>query len=306
MKKLTLEAHKADHGERLDRFLAAKGGLTRGEARRLLDRGAVWVNGLRVKIASKPVYKGQQVVVIMEEGGRSEPTEQKLGPERILFEDVHFIAVDKPVGIPAQSTLGSDQGNMVSLVSEHVGRPVGLVHRLDLETSGVTVFGKTRPATVALAKAFAEGTAHKRYLAIAVGELPDEGRIDLAISPDGRRWGKYRALPNGKLTAATRYRVLARQGNVCAVEAFPETGRTHQIRVHLKALGAPIAGDDLYGGPNEIETPAGKMPAARVMLHARSLEVPHPKSGAVVKFQAPVPEDLQALLAALGVDPAKV
>ena len=306
MKKLEYTVDAKDQGERLDRFLASRGNLSRGEARRQLDKGAVWIDDLRVKIASKPVNQGQRVVVVLEEGGRTEPAVQKLEPERVLFQDDHLIAVDKPVGVPAQATLGSDRGNLVTLVSDLVGRDVGLVHRLDLETSGVTVFAKTKPATAALAEAFRVGTAHKRYLAVAVGTLPDELRCELPISPDGRRWGKFRAMEAGKVPAATRFKVLARNGTACAVECFPETGRTHQIRVHLKALGAPIAGDDLYGGPKEVETASGKIAAARVMLHARWLEVPHPVTGQVVKFQAPVPKDLETLLLALGVDAGKL
>ena len=306
VKKLSLVPEQSDEGERLDRYLAARGGLTRGEARRLLDRGAVWVNGLRVKIASKSVRRGQQIVVVMEEAGRSEPPQQRLGPERILFEDAHLIGVDKPVGVPAQATLATDRGNLLARVSEHVGREGGLVHRLDLETSGVTVFAKTREATTALAAAFAKGTAHKRYLAVAVGALSDDGRIDLPISPDPRRWGKFRAMAGGKVPAATQYHVLARNGTLCAVELFPETGRTHQIRVHLKAVGAPIAGDDLYGGPTEVETPAGRLRVERVMLHARSLEIPHPATGAPLRIDAPIPPDLLLLLAAAGADPAAV
>jgi 23S rRNA pseudouridine1911/1915/1917 synthase len=217
MKKLTLEVGSKDEGQRLDRFLASRGNLTRGEARRLLDKGGVWVNRQRVKIASRPVHEGQQVEVVIEEAGRTEPAAHRLGPERILFEDRHLIAVDKPVGVPAQATLATDQGNLVALVSEHVGREVGLVHRLDLETSGVTVFAKSKPATTALAAAFREGTAHKRYLAVAVGALPDEGRCELPISPDGRRWGKFRAMPGGKVPAATPFKVLARRGAALAV-----------------------------------------------------------------------------------------
>ncbi len=305
MKKLSLEAKKQDEGQRIDQFLALRGGISRGQARRYLERGAVWVDGQRVKIASRPVRDAQKIEVFLEEGGRSEPSPASaagLGPERVLFQDQDLIAVDKPAGVPAQATLATDQGNLVALVSALVGRDVGLVHRLDLETTGVTVFAKNKPATSALAEAFRVGTAHKRYLAVAVGTLPDEGRVDLPISPDGRRWGKFRALQGGKVPAATRYKVLARKGSVCAVELFPETGRTHQIRVHLKALGAPLAGDDLYGGPAEVDLPGGKFAAGRVMLHARSLEVPHPRTGAVVRFQAPIPEDLRGLLLALGVD----
>jgi 23S rRNA pseudouridine1911/1915/1917 synthase len=304
LKKLSLEANPKDEGQRLDRFISARGGISRCEARRLLDRGAVWIDGQRVKIASRPVHTGQRVEVVIEEAGRTEPAEAQLSRERVLFEDQHLIAVDKPVGVPAQATLASDRGHLPALVTELVGRDVGLVHRLDLETSGVTVFAKTRPATTLLAAAFREGTVQKRYLAAAVGPLADEGRIDLPISPDARRWGKFHARANGKLPAATRFHVLSRRGTLCAVELFPETGRTHQIRVHLKALESPIAGDDLYGGPSELATEAGLLRAQRVMLHARSLELPHPATGARVRFEAPVPEDLKAWLLAAGADPA--
>jgi 23S rRNA-/tRNA-specific pseudouridylate synthase len=113
-------------------------------------------------------------------------------------------------------------------------------------------------------------------------------------------------MEGGKVKAATRYHVLARRGSLCAIEVFPETGRTQQIRVHFKALGAPLAGDDLYGGPAEVETPEGHRRAERVMLHARSLEVPHPVTGVALKIEAAVPEDLRSLLVAAGADPAQL
>ncbi|MGI5861219.1 MAG: RluA family pseudouridine synthase [Myxococcales bacterium] len=301
MKKLELRPGPSDEGERLDRFISRAGGVSRGEARRVLERGGVWVGGKRVKVASRPVRAGQSVLVVLEEAGRSAGPAAELAAERILFEDASLVAVDKPPFVAAQATLGSDEGNLLALVSAHLGGEAGLVHRLDLETSGVTVFGKTRSATRALAAAFREGTAHKRYLAIAFGELADEGRIETPISPDPHRKGRYLAVAGGRMPAATRYKVLGRKGRLCAVEAFPETGRTHQIRVHLASLGAPLVGDKLYGGPKAIETDAGPVQVERVLLHARELQLPHPKTGEPLRILAPVPAEIAWGLGLAGV-----
>jgi 23S rRNA pseudouridine1911/1915/1917 synthase len=303
MKKLELKPGRDDKGERLDRFIARAGSVSRGEARRALDRGGVWIDGKRVKLCSRPVCPGQPILVVLEEAGRTELKARKLADERILYEDSWVIAVDKPPFVPAQATMASDRGNLVALVSERIGRQAGLVHRLDLETSGVTVFGKSTQATSALAAAFREGTAHKRYLAVASGELPDTGTIDLALSPDPRHPGRFVASPEGETPALTRFRVLSRRGSLMAVEARPETGRTHQIRVHLSSQHAPIVGDPLYGGPANIEVEGVSQPAGRVMLHARELVLPNPRTGAPLRLVAPVPADLAYALEAAGFDP---
>ena len=293
MKRLALTVKSRDDGERIDRFIARQGGVSRGEARRALERGGVWIDDKRVKVASREVHDGQTIQVVLEEGGRAEEAPIAPGTPRILFEDEAVIAVDKPAHMDAQCTLGNDRDDLLAWVTGHVGREIGLVHRLDRETSGVTVFGKTRHATAVLSAAFREGTAHKRYLAAAFGELPQEGRIDLPLSPDPRRKGRFVAMESGKVTAATRFRVLGRNGKLCAVELFPETGRTHQIRAHLTALSAPIVGDGRYGGPKEFPELGAKI--TRVMLHARSLLVPHP-DGEVLELRAPVPLDLGLVL----------
>jgi len=305
VRKLELTAQAEDEGDRLDRVIARRGGIARGEARRALDRGGVWVEGRRVKAASRTVRQGQRIAVVLEEAGRTEPTLEGLSDAQVLFEDRHLIAVDKPPFVPAQATLGSDRGTLPKLVEARVGGPVGLVHRLDLETSGVTVFGKTKAATTALAAAFRGGAAHKRYLVAAVGALAAEGRIDLPLSPDPRRRGRFLASERGNISAATRYRVLARRGLLCAVELFPQTGRTHQIRSHLAALETPILGDKLYGGPGEIEVEGRPLRASRMLLHARALELPHPATGAPLRLEAPMPEDLREALLLAGTDPAQ-
>jgi len=173
---------------------------------------------------------------------------------------------------------------------------VHLVHRLDRETSGVTVLARTAAAARRLAEDFREGRPAKTYLALcARAPAPPEGRIDAPLGKDPRHPGRRAVRPDGE-PAATRYRTLAvGPGGVALVEARPETGRTHQIRVHLAHLGAPILGDARHGGPRMI----GEVAIPRVMLHALRLEVDHPATGTRLVLEAPVPEDLAALRAAL-------
>ncbi|MBX5482439.1 MAG: RluA family pseudouridine synthase [Myxococcaceae bacterium] len=261
------------------------------EARALIARGAVYLDGRRCLSPAAPVGAGQTVMVVLEE--RGQPALAAPAPPvplRILFEDAQVLAVDKPAGITAQPTPSRVGESLVDLASHHLGRTAGLVHRLDRETSGVTVFGKTPEATRALAAAFRKGTARKQYLAIAAGELPERGVIDLKLSRDPKRPGRFRASPiaNG-VTARTRYERLGAVPGVVVVALFPETGRTHQLRAHLAALGAPIAGDVLYGGPRELLG----FPAPRVLLHAQRLVVPHPATGAPLELESPVPDELQ-------------
>jgi 23S rRNA pseudouridine1911/1915/1917 synthase len=296
MRRLSLSAGPADDGERLDRFIAARGGISRGEARRALERGGVFLEGKRCKVAGRLVRKGQKVVVNLEEAGRGAGSAPPLDRSRLLFADAEIAAVDKPAGVPAQPTLTSDRGHLVDLVSELLGSPVRLVHRLDRETSGVTVLARTAGAANALAAAFRDGTPRKTYLALcARAPEPPEGRIDAPLGKDPHHPGR-RAVVAGGEPAATRYRTLAAGPRGAAlVEARPETGRTHQIRVHLAALGAPLLGDARYGGPRMV----GDLSVSRVMLHALRLEVPHPATGATAAFEAPIPDDFAAVRAAL-------
>jgi 23S rRNA pseudouridine1911/1915/1917 synthase len=283
-----------DEGERLDRFVAARGGISRGAARRAIDEGGVFLDGRRCKVAGKPVRAGYTVTVNLEEGGRAPEAAAALGPERLLFADEHLVAVDKPAGVPAQATLTSDRGTLPELAAALVGAPLTLVHRLDRETSGVTVLGRSAEATFALAQAFREGAAEKTYLALCSRPpSPPQGRLEAALGRDPRRAGLRRVAAGGD-AAATRYRTLV-VGHAALVEARPETGRTHQIRVHLAHLGAPLLGDSKYGGPRMV----GALGVPRVMLHAVGLVLAHPVTGVMLRFEAPLPSDFSALAAAL-------
>jgi 23S rRNA pseudouridine1911/1915/1917 synthase len=293
LKRLSLRVSAADEGERLDRFIAARGGISRGLARRALDTGGVFLDGHRCKVASRLVREGQAVVVNLEEAGRRAAAPEALDRARLLYADEHLVAVDKPAFVPSQPTLTSDRGALPELVSTLLGAPVTLVHRLDRETSGVTVLARTPAAAAALSEAFRVGSPEKTYLALAArAPTPLEGRIDAPLGPDPSRPGRRAVLASGE-AAATRYATL-RTGpaGVALVECRPETGRTHQIRAHLAHLGAPLLGDPRYGGPRRVlETSV-----PRVMLHARRLELAHPISGAPLALEAPVPDDFLSVL----------
>ncbi|MET0404333.1 MAG: RluA family pseudouridine synthase [Cystobacter sp.] len=301
MKRRTFRADTLQAGRPLAEVLAEVLGLPRAEVERLVGVGAVYVGGRRSRDAGARLGAEQVVTVVLEEGGQSplaEVSTPRLEP-RILFEDDQLVAVDKPAGMTAQPTEGRVGDSLVDWVGAHLKRPAGLVHRLDRETSGVTVFGKTPEATAALAGAFREGHAHKRYLA-AVGPvpLPSEGHIALPLSKDPSRPGRWRAThaANG-IPALTDYRVLSSGPDFVLVELLPRTGRTHQLRAHLTALGAPILGDTRYGGGPR----AGGLEATRCLLHARSLSLAHPRTGTQSLFEAPVPEDLSRFFSAASI-----
>jgi len=255
----------------------------------------VFLDGRRCKVASRGLHPGQRIEVNLEEGGRTAAALEPLDRARLLFADDDLVAVDKPAGVPAQPTLTTDRGTLAELVSALVGSPVTIVHRLDRETSGVTVLARSRAAAAALAEAFRSGGPVKTYLALtAHPPSPPEGRIGAAIGKDHARPGLRRVSAVGE-AAATRYRTVADGAGAALVEARPETGRTHQIRVHLAHLGAPLLGDARYGGPRRV----GELEVPRVMLHALRLELDHPVTRARLAFAAPLPDDFRTIALAL-------
>ncbi|MFY2556622.1 RluA family pseudouridine synthase [Corallococcus terminator] len=279
--------------------VAAELGLPVEQARGLVEVGAVYVAGRRCRDAKARLTPGQVVAVVLEEGGQSSLAEAPVAPTfRVLHEDAEVLAVDKPAGLNAQPTEARVGASLVDQVSGYLGREAGLVHRLDRETSGVTVFGKTPQATSALAEEFREGRARKRYVAATGPGLPESGTVDLPLSKDPSRPGRWRATraANG-VPALTHFRTLYAGPEFCVVELLPQTGRTHQLRAHLTALGAPILGDSRYGGAPR----AGGVEAARCLLHAHALELAHPRTGEPLRVEAPVPEDLLRFFTLAGV-----
>jgi 23S rRNA pseudouridine1911/1915/1917 synthase len=299
VKRRTFQAEGVRVGRSVVEAVAAELGMTDEVARGLVEAGAVYLAGKRCRDGEARLRAGQVVAVVLEEGGRS-PLAAPVPPPAlsIVFEDEDLIAVDKPPGLTAQPTEGRVGESLVDLVSARLGRPAGLVHRLDRETSGVTVFGKTAPATTALAAEFREGHAHKRYVAATGPGLPASGSVELPLSRDPSRPGRWRAshAANG-VPALTDFRTLYSGDVFCLVELLPRTGRTHQLRAHLTALDRPILGDARYGGAPE----AGGLPAPRCLLHAQALELAHPRTGKPLHIEAPVPEDLRRFFTAAGV-----
>ncbi len=299
MKRRTFQATGAQVGRSVVEALAAELEVPAEQARGLVEAGAVYLMGRRCRDPNARLRAGQVVAVVLEEAGRS-PLEAPAAPPTlsILFEDAEVIAVDKPAGITAQPTEGRVGDSLVDLVSARLGTPAGLVHRLDRETSGVTVFGKTAQATTALAAEFREGRARKRYVAATGPGLPPAGTVDLPLSKDPSRPGRWRAsrAANG-VPALTDFRTLYAGPEYCLVELLPRTGRTHQLRAHLTALGAPILGDARYGGARQ----AGGISAPRCLLHAQALELSHPRTDHPLRIESPVPQDLRRFFEHAGI-----
>ncbi|MEW6542710.1 MAG: RluA family pseudouridine synthase [Nitrospirota bacterium] len=296
--------------KRLDLFLASRDpALSRSALQRLIEEGRVTVNGQPVK----PSYKIRPGDRIALDIPRPEPLELKPEPIPldILFEDEALVVLNKPAGLVVHPAPGHWTGTLVNALLHHFGRPggalstiggkerPGLVHRLDKETSGVMVVAKTDEAHRSLAGQFKHHTITRVYEALAWGAIKKaEGLIELAIGRDVKERKKFSARTAKPKESATVYKVRQRLGKAATlVELHPRTGRTHQIRVHLAALGHPVLGDPTYGGRKVGDV--GGLDIPRVMLHARTLGFTHPVTGRRVEFSAPLPLDMQAVLDAI-------
>jgi 23S rRNA pseudouridine1911/1915/1917 synthase len=298
-----------DQGSRLDRFLASRTDYSRARLVRWLKAGQVQVND-HSRPASYRVRPGDRVTLA---APRLEPSglEPEALPLDILFEDKDLIVVNKPPGLVVHPAPGHRRGTLLNALVHHcpdlaavgdLNRP-GLVHRLDKDTSGVLVAAKTAQAHAELVRQFHDREVEKTYVALVWGRFARErGEIDQEVGrhPSARQKMSVHAR-RGK-PAVTYWKVLAEYpGPVTLLELFPKTGRTHQLRVHLAALGHPIVGDATYGGgAARLKGHAvlkGLRPmVTRQMLHARSLKFAHPRTGEPVVGEAPVPEDFQAVI----------
>jgi 23S rRNA pseudouridine1911/1915/1917 synthase len=269
-----------------------------------VDEGHVTLDGRPV---GKPATKlrGGEIVSLLMPPRRPSLVEPEDLPLPIIYQDEDLAAVDKPPGLIAHPTATVRTGTVVNallgrmeLSKEDVYDPhredyrPGIVHRLDKDTSGVMVVAKHDDAHRTLSDAFKKRLTVKEYVAIAVGDVPDEVRVD---APIGRHPVNRQTMTVGggnPKPASTTFRVLDRAPGHVLVKATPRSGRTHQIRVHLAHLGAPILGDEVYGRASGA--------IARQALHALRLTLPHPRDGSAVTFVAPVPPDMVAAWLALG------
>jgi len=286
-------AGEADAGRRLDQVLAAHvPGLSRRKARVLLDIGGVFVDRRRTKVAGRLVRAGEEIMTQVG-GALARATkrvgtearaadERRLPPVPVVFEDADIVVVDKPAGILTAPTPESDRNTLVSLLARRdSARPSALhvVHRIDLETSGLLVVAKTELANRVLSERFRTHDLRREYLAVVAGAFPADLRVvDRPVG--GRRAVTHVAVEEalGALATIVRCRL--------------ETGRTHQIRLHATAVGHPVLGDPRYGG-----VPLAGVPRPpRMALHATVLAFAHPASDAPLSFESPWPADLAAWL----------
>jgi 23S rRNA pseudouridine1911/1915/1917 synthase len=294
-------------GERLDRLVSMVTGATRAEAAELVAAGRVRVDGKVETTRSRRLQPGQRVEADAEElvQARDEPPTADPSVEvDVVHEDEGVIVVDKPAGLVVHPGAGHDRGTLVhGLLARYpeladVGerdRP-GIVHRLDKGTSGLLVVARTPVAYAGLVHQLAAHEVDRRYLALVWGELDTlSGLIDAPVGRSAREPTRMAVSARGK-SARTRYEVITTYRDpvvVSLLECRLETGRTHQIRVHVAAIGHPVVGDGRYGGTR------ASFEVARPWLHAAALRFAHPLDGRQLHFESPVPPDLQAALGRL-------
>lgn len=299
-------------GTRLDRALAALfPEMSRSALARAIDEGAVSIDGATAIKRSEAVRAGQTVELRTTPAAPARVEAEDL-PLAILYEDADIVVVNKPAGIVVHPAAGHSSGTMVNALLHHVDdlsgiggeiRP-GILHRLDKDTSGVMVVAKNDLAHRALTKAWGTEAVEKEYLALVYGSPKrSSGKIEAAIGrhPSDRK--KMAVVERGR-PAVTLYRVEQQLSHVSLLRCRLKTGRTHQIRVHLKHLGHPIVGDPVYSGPQWRGIPDKKLQKAlaalnRQALHAARLSFPHPRTGETVTFEAQLPADMAELLRAL-------
>ncbi|MCC6315806.1 MAG: RluA family pseudouridine synthase [Thermomicrobiales bacterium] len=287
-------------GERLDRFVAdALPELSRSYVQQLIERGAVAVDGMR----RKPKFKmtpGQVVTVTVPPVEPEEIVPEAI-PLCIVYEDRDVLVIDKPAGLVVHPAPGHPRGTLVNAIVHHApdialagsNRP-GIIHRLDKDTSGLIAIAKTDRARTVLVPQWEERTVRKTYLALVAGDVPeDEATIDAPIGRDPAQRQRMAVQRTGRL-AITHFRVLERFGDATLLEVDIETGRTHQIRVHLAFIGHPAIGDAVYGRGTMLR---GVM-LDRQFLHASTLGFKLP-DGRTMVFSAPLPGDLRSALDAL-------
>lgn len=308
----TRVATAAELGQRVDAFLAAQPEVgSRSAARRLLDAGLVTVSGLRAKPATTLVPGDEVRFQVLVDALRDPLAPDLPLPDvRVLFDDAAVCVIDKPAGLAAHPP--EDPSVVAHTVASwararfgdlpsppDVDRP-GIVHRLDRDTTGVMVIAKTDVAMEALRLQWKERLVEKEYRCVVYGEPRFQSDwIERAIASDPRHPDRMTTVDEGGRESSTFYEVLERFGGFAHVRCLPKTGRTHQIRVHMTAIGHSLVGDKVYRSAKRQHDrlPPGAPPMPRQALHARSLAFAHPVTQERLRLEAPMPEDMNRLLA---------
>ena len=298
--RLTAKADAQDEGVRLDVFLAAYfPDYTRSRVKNLVAEGYALVNGCKTKAGYKMVPDDIAELLV------PEPREIFAQPENIplniVYEDEALLVINKPRGLVVHPAAGNETGTLVNALLHHCAdlsgiagevKP-GIVHRLDKDTTGLLVVAKTDVAHLSLSAQIATKSAQRIYLALVEGNVSqDQGRVEAPLGRSRADRKKIAVVEDGR-PSATRYRVLERFGGYTLVECALETGRTHQIRVHMKHIGHPVVGDPVYGFRHQRFAVEGQL------LHATRLTFVHPVTAEIMSFEAPLPEDFLRVLASL-------
>ncbi len=298
-----------ERADRLDKALAGAAGLSRERVKRLIADGAVSVAELVVLEPSSKIAAGTRFTIALPPAKPLDVEPQDI-PLTVAFEDEHLIVVDKPAGMVVHPAAGNRDGTLVNALLFHcagrlsgingIARP-GIVHRIDKDTSGLMVVAKTDAAHESLAGQFSEHSVHRRYLAVCAGHPnPPSGRIEARLGRSDRDRKKMAVLQEdaerGK-HAITHYKSIRRLDHSTLIECRLETGRTHQVRVHLMSIGHPLIGDPIYGRtPKALRELLSEIGFARQALHAAELGFVHPATGEMVQFTADVPRDMRELI----------
>ncbi len=299
-----IELRVEENKVRLDKFLADRvPDLSRSALQKLIGSGQVTVDGEVAKPSHK-VRQGEEIVLLLPAEESAELLPEAI-PLDIVYEDQALLVVNKPAGMVVHPAPGHPGGTLVNAVLAHCpelaasddDRP-GIVHRLDRDTSGLILVAKSERSRRALQRQFKERQVHKAYLALLDGHLqPAWGRVEAPVGRDPHHRQRMTVLAGGR-EAATEYHVLEQfahrvgqaAGDYTLIEAQPITGRTHQIRVHFASVGHPVVGDEVYGRRKTT------LPVPRQFLHARRLGFKHPSTGHRLDLEAPLPEELGAVM----------
>ena len=300
--------------QRVDRFVADVTGLSRSHVQKLISAGNLTLDGVALK-ANSLIGPGAALQLIVPEPEPLDLAAEPDIPVRIVYEDPDLLIVDKPAGLVVHPSPGHSSGTLVNALLGLAGgggfggiagvqRP-GIVHRLDRDTSGLLMVARTDVAQHSLMAQLKARRVKKTYLALVLGEVSAEvGRIEAPIGRDSRHRTKMAVVADGR-PSTTGYRVRERFAGWTLLELDLVTGRTHQIRVHLEAIGHPIAGDPVYGTGTSRKGPRVTDEAdslGRLFLHAWRLQLTSPTSGELIRAEAPLPAELEAVLLALRTD----
>jgi len=318
--RMNIVVDRGQEPMRIDKFLVARiEHASRNKVQQAIESGRVLINGKQVSSNHK-IKPGEEIIVYSDKEVAGEEIIPEKMPLNIVFEDDDILIINKPVGLVVHPASGNKSGTLINGVAYHLQQQnnlinetslprFGLVHRIDKNTSGLMVLAKSEKAVASLAKEFFHHTIHRYYIALVWGNVSeDSGTIHAHVGRHQRFRKMFAAYPEGDYgkDATTHYKVLERFGYVSLVQCVLETGRTHQIRVHMKHLGHPLFNDEIYGGDRIVKgTVFTKYKqfvdncfaiCPRHALHAKTIGFIHPKSRQNITFNSELPEDMAQVI----------